>query len=141
MVKLYCVPRSPTHYMCGTLAVGDGLCIPHIAPLFGNPLFPPEMQPERFGWWLNKGLYRIGDYLNYRGICPPSYFTGSLEMTPAESLHLQQIYHFVNSLRKEGSDLGVQTMFENRCIQDAAMRGDISMLYKLLADSTARLSY
>lgn len=68
-----------------------------VAPLFSDPLFPPGMQPEVFGLWLNESLYRIDDYLDHRRIRPPSYFMNSLEMPSMENFHLQQIYHFFNT--------------------------------------------
>lgn len=76
------------------------------APIFSNPLFPPGVQPDRFSWWLNKGLYRIGDYFDHKDIHLPSQFMESLEMPPTESFHLQQIYHFLKSLQ-DSSDLTV----------------------------------
>lgn len=103
-----------------------------VAPLFGNPLFPPVIHPDRFGWWVNKGLYCKGDFLDHRGIRPSSHFVDSLEMPPMENFHLQQILHFLNSIQKGGADLTVRAMFENRCVQGAALWGGISMLYRLL---------
>lgn len=54
-----------------------------------------------------------------------------------ENFHLQQIMHF---LKKHGSDLAVCTMFESRYMQDAALQGGVSMLYKLFTNPLTRLS-
>lgn len=92
-----------------------------------------------FLWWLNKGLFRIGDYLN--GDQPLQYFKDTLHRPSSEIFRYNQLIFFVCSKLNLLAGPLTLTDFELSCQTKCLFRGRVSAVYATLTDKTTKLHY
>lgn len=111
-----------------------------LAPLFGNTLFTPGLQPRNFLWWTNKGLIRIADYCDHRGALSKSTLQEKYEFPNSELFRFTQIRHFLATLNRT-SDITTFTPMENLCRNFDKHTGHISRIYNILTSSISKMHY
>lgn len=115
--------------------------ISHWCPLshiFRNPLFPLEQDIKAFQWWLDKGLYRIGHFVNLTGPLTFAHCTSKLDMPETERFRLQQISHFIRSLRFSIHKPLSITECELWCGQAMEQRGGVTVIFQALARAVSK---
>lgn len=88
--------------LCDTLYKKHYLTSPWLplAHIFHNPQFQPGMNIEAFRWWLDKGLYRIGQFFINSGPISLKYCISKLEMPASETFRYYQLSHFLRGVWK-----------------------------------------
>lgn len=112
-----------------------------IRPLSHNPEFPPGQNILAFKGWLNKGLYRIGHFLNSTGPLSVGYCVSKLDMPNSERYRLHQITHFLRSKWSKDSGLPSLTAYELWCANVKDQKGGVSIIYNSLAGSSSKPLY
>lgn len=121
----------------------SSLSSPHtpLAPIFCNPEFSPGLTPQLFQWWLNKGLLRIGDFLNGNQLHTIQYFKDEFLMPPSEIFRYNQIALFARSKLNQVVGPLTFTTFELTCQARGFQRGRISAIYTSLTEPDSKLAY
>lgn len=94
-----------------------------LAHIFNNPLFPPGIDIKAFQWWLDKGLYRIGHFVNSSGSLKLAQCISKLEMPPTEKCCFHQIAHFLHSISSQELLPLTVTPYEQWCSTAMDIRG------------------
>lgn len=112
-----------------------------LAHIFHKPQFPPGLNIKAFRWWLDKGLYRIGQYFNGNGPITLIYSISKLDMPPSETFRYNQLLHFLRQVWKSSDTLLSVTQYELWCSSATSVRGGISLIYSALADPLEKATY
>lgn len=90
------------------------------------------MDIKAFQWWLDKGLYRIGHFVNPASL-NLAHCISKLDMPRTESFRYRQIANFLQSLRFSTSIPLSITDYERWCGQAMELRGGIYVIYRSLS--------
>lgn len=115
---------------------------PHnpLAPLLKNREFTPGLNPHTFEWWTNKGLIRIADLCDHKGMVSERILIDKYKMPPAERYRFTQIHHSVQTVARKGG-LVTLTPMEHLCKQYDKIRGHISAIYTIMMYDSTKLNY
>lgn len=115
---------------------------PHapLAPLTGNPEFTPGLNPQRLLWWTNKGLIRIADLCDHRGILSKQFLIEKYQLPNTELYHYVQIVHFLKTLQRK-ADIMTFTPMEYLCRSFDKHKGHISNIYGIFSSKSEKLFY
>lgn len=94
-----------------------------------------------FQWWLNKGLLRIGNFLNGDQIYTLQHFKDTLQMLPSEIFQYNQIAFFARSKLNLLVGPLTLTTFELSCQARGFQRGRVSAVYASLTEPDSKLAY
>lgn len=91
--------------------------------IFHNPRFGPGMDIKSFQWWLDKGMYRIGQFFTPCGPITLKHCNEKLELPGSERFSFLQISHFLSSLKKGYANPLEFTQYERWCSQALDIKG------------------
>lgn len=92
-----------------------------------------------FEWWTNKGLLRIADICDHRGILTRRALEDKHQLLISEFFRCSQIVHFLSTISKN-SDMATMTPMQYFCTQ-YKIRGHISEIYTVLTNCTEKFEY
>lgn len=99
-----------------------------LAHIFRNPDFHPGLDIKAFQWWLDRGMYRIGNYFTSAGPISLAHCIKHLDLPISERFRYMQLSHFLHSIWVSKPDPPQFTPYELWCGQLLEQRGDFHNL-------------
>lgn len=97
--------------------------------IFHNPEFRPGLDRKAFQWWLDRGMYWIGNYFTSAGPISLTHCIKHLELPNSERFRFQQLSHFLHSIWDSKPKPPQFTPYEQWCGQHLEQRGGLLDLF------------